>query len=113
MTLQPDADTSPDLTAVYVLHFDPPFKHAHHYVGFTTHADVATRLDEHMKGAGSRLVRAVARAGHAVHIAHVFIGADRRFERQIKNRKDVSRWCRICARNERAKPKMNREDVQR
>ena len=99
------------MTAVYVMHFEPPFKHARHYVGFTEHDDVATRLDEHLKGAGSRLVRAVAKAGHAVHIAHVFIGADRHFERRIKNHKDVCQWCRLCGRKERAKPKVKKSET--
>lgn len=97
------------MSAVYVLHFDPPLQHARHYVGWTDHEDVASRLEEHLKGRGSRLVRAAVAAGTAVQLAHVFVGADRHFERRIKKNKDVCRWCRICARNERPKPRIKRE----
>ncbi len=79
------------MSAVYVLHFDPPLQHARHYVGWTDHEDVASRLEEHLKG-------------------HVFVGADRRFERRIKNNKDVCRWCRICGRNERPRPRILKEN---
>lgn len=95
------------MSAVYVLHFDPPFRHAEHYIGFTEHPDVATRIHEHLKTkGGSPLVRAAVAAGCRIEIAHVFVGADRKFERRIKNRADVSRWCRLCGRNERRVPKL-------
>ena len=98
------------MAAVYVLHFDPPLKHAKHYVGFTEADDVATRLDEHLKGAGSRLVRAAVANGCAIHLAHVFVGADRHFERRVKKSTDVCRWCRMCGRNERPKPRVRQPE---
>lgn len=94
------------MSAVYVLHFDPPLQHARHYVGWTDHDDVATRLGEHLSGRGSRLVRAAVAAGVKVEIAHVFIGADRHFERKIKKSTDVCRWCRLCGRGERKPPRV-------
>lgn len=94
------------MSAVYVLHFDPPLQHARHYVGWTDQEDVASRLEEHLKGTGSRLVRAAVAAGISVHLAHVFVGADRHFERRVKKSTDVSRWCRMCGRNERPRPKI-------
>ncbi len=92
------------MTAVYVLHFDPPYLHAGHYVGFTEHEDVATRIDEHLLGRGSPLVKAAVAAGSRVDLAHVFVGGDRNFERRIKNRADVGKWCRCCGRRERPVP---------
>ena len=48
-------------TAVYLLHFDRPFKHARHYVGFFEDADkVASRLQRHADGDGAALTRAVS-----------------------------------------------------
>jgi len=93
------------VSAVYVLHFTPPFKHARHYIGWTDQEDIAARLDEHVKGKGSRLVKAAVAAGTKIEIAHVLIGADRHFERRIKRRKDVCTWCRICGAKKRPVPK--------
>ena len=47
---------------VYVLHFDPPYRHAAHYVGWTA-GDVEVRVGTHLRGAGSPLVRAAVAAG--------------------------------------------------
>lgn len=79
---------------VYVLHFDPPYKHAKHYIGFTECID--NRFERHCNGGGSPLVKAALAAGCVVSVAHVFEGADREFERKLKNRKDTPRWCRLC-----------------
>lgn len=92
--------------AVYVLHFDPPFRRARHYVGFTDQADIADRFLEHVNGRGSPLVKAAVAAGSRVEIAHVFVDGDRTFERRIKRSTDVSRWCRLCGRHERPPPRM-------
>lgn len=94
------------MSAVYVLHFEPPLKHARHYVGFTDQADVAARLDDHLTGRGSPLVKAAVNAGSRVELAHVFVGADRAFERRIKKSTDVCRWCRLCGRKERKAPQV-------
>lgn len=96
------------MSAVYVLHFDPPYLHASHYIGFTEHEDVATRLIEHISGRGSPLVKAAVANGSRVEIAHVLINGDRNFERRIKNRRDVCTWCRLCGRRERPVPSMTR-----
>jgi predicted GIY-YIG superfamily endonuclease len=96
------------MSAVYVLHFDPPFQHAAHYIGFTEHEDVATRLGEHVSGRGSPLVKAAVRAGSRVEIAHVFVNGTRTFDRSLKNRADVCRWCRCCGRNEYRAPRMKK-----
>ena len=38
----------------YLLHFDPPYKHARHYVGYTEHLDV--RVEQHRNGTGANLL---------------------------------------------------------
>ena len=84
--------------AVYLLHFEPSFKHAGRYVGWTHVADgeealaaVRRRYAQHMSGQGSPLVKAARDAGCAVVIARVWCDVDRHFERSIKEGKNASR----------------------
>jgi hypothetical protein len=49
------------LGVIYMLHFDRPYRHAKHYVGWT--ADLLDRLDAHAKGNGARLVEVIWQAG--------------------------------------------------
>ena len=46
---------------VYLLHFDQPYKHARHYVGWTAR-NVKRRLAEHEAGRGARLLAVVREA---------------------------------------------------
>jgi len=50
------------LGVVYMLHFDRPYKHARHYVGWTAR-NVKRRLAEHEAGRGARLLSVVRAAG--------------------------------------------------
>ena len=81
--------------AVYVLHFDPPFKHARHYIGYTPRT-AEERLRDHLTGRGSPLVLAAHRAGCTVTIAKVWKSGCRNFERWLKIRADVYKWCKHC-----------------
>jgi len=47
---------------VYLLHFNEPYKHARHYVGWTAR-NVKRRLAEHEDGRGARLLAVVRAAG--------------------------------------------------
>jgi predicted GIY-YIG superfamily endonuclease len=58
---------------VYVLHFEPAYKHARHYVGWTE-GDVVERLAVHLQGRGSPLIRAAL----AVLLAEVLNAGDGR-----------------------------------
>ncbi len=76
---------------VYLLHIYPPLKHARHYIGFTT--------DDTPGRANRRIVqhiRAAIAQGSKLKVAYVWIGADRAFERKLKNRADATRWCPCC-----------------
>jgi len=84
--------------AVYLLHFEPSFKHAGRYVGWTGVTDdesplaaVQARYRQHVTGKGSPLVKAAVEAGCAVVIARVWADRDRHFERSIKEGKNASR----------------------
>jgi predicted GIY-YIG superfamily endonuclease len=78
---------------IYMMHFDKPFKHAKHYVGYTTNFE--KRLERHRKGGGSRLLRAVGESGIKYHVVKTWHG-DRSIERRIKNQKNAPRFCPIC-----------------
>jgi predicted GIY-YIG superfamily endonuclease len=93
---------------VYVLHLTPPYRHARHYVGYTPDADAGRRVAEHLRGIGSPLVKAALAAGSAVSLAHEFPGAERDFERNLKDRKDVRCWCRMCGERRYAVPDPSR-----
>lgn len=76
------------------MHFEPPYKHAKHYMGFTQDVDV--RYDRHVAGRGSPLVSAALAAGCVVTIERVWSDVDRNFERQLKRRKAAPRMCPKC-----------------
>lgn len=91
---------------IYILHIDPPLKHARHYVGWTKDSDVTRRVDEHLNQTGrrpSKLVGAALAAGSTVTLAGALEG-DRTLERQLKRRGGASSYCPLCraARNARA-----------
>ncbi|MFN3250083.1 GIY-YIG nuclease family protein [Roseibium album] len=94
---------------VYVLHFDPPYQHARHYIGYTPDASAARRVKEHQDctAKGSPLVRAAIESGCKVVLAHEFPGASRAFERWLKTRRDTSRWCQCCGLETRKLPDPN------
>jgi hypothetical protein len=56
---------------VYVLHFEPAYKHARHYIGWTAD-DVTARLAVHLQGRGSPLIRAAVGAGVEIQIAATY-----------------------------------------
>lgn len=71
--------------SVYILHFDPPYKHARHYVGFSTQP--LRRVAHHAKGTGARLPAVAMKAGCRMELGRVFTGKDRSFERELKLRR--------------------------
>ena len=79
---------------VYLLHFERPLAHARHYLGWAI--DAQARVDEHLAGDGSRLVRAVVRAGIHVELVRTWEGVDRNFERSLKRRGNGRSICPIC-----------------
>lgn len=78
---------------VYLLHFDRPYRHARHYIGWT--ADLDARLAEHAAGHGARLLAVVKAAGIGWSLARTWPG-NRARERQIKNQGGASRRCPAC-----------------
>lgn len=91
-------------STIYVLHFDPPYvapvgdtgrtKTAGHYVGSCA-GDVLERVEQHLRGAGSPLVRAAVAAGSIVTLAATMPGG-RQDERRLKQTHHRERWCPLC-----------------
>lgn len=86
---------------MYLIHLNPPYKHARHYIGYAD--DIGRRFYEHeMLSKGSRLLTVAVAAGCSLHLARIWPGKDRKFERSLKGGKDGNRtWnrarlCPIC-----------------
>jgi predicted GIY-YIG superfamily endonuclease len=78
---------------VYLLHFDRPYRHARHYVGWAQ--NVKRRLAEHEAGRGARLLAVVKAAGIGWQLARMWPGSRVR-ERQIKRQGGHARHCPLC-----------------
>jgi predicted GIY-YIG superfamily endonuclease len=89
-----DVSRPDDAGTVYLLHLDPPLKHARHYVGWTSNLD--ERLEAHRSGRGARLLEAVKEAGGSFHLARTWAGS-RSLERAIKDRKEAPKLCPDCS----------------
>lgn len=80
---------------VYLLHFDTPYHHAKHYVGFTKRR-LGIRLGEHCRGNGSALTTAATAAGITMRLARAWYNVDQAREKTIKCRGETPRLCPIC-----------------
>ena len=88
---------------VYLLHFDQPYKHARHYVGWTART-VRCRLAEHEAGRGARLLAVVRAAGIGWQLARCWPGGRAR-ERQLKRQGGHARKCPLCGVTPRCLPR--------
>ncbi len=79
--------------SVYLIHFDQPYKHARHYLGYAS--DVSARLQLHASGQGARLMQVIVEAGITWRLARTWSGG-RDFERKLKSRKKASELCPFC-----------------
>lgn len=82
---------------IYLVHFERPYKHARHYLGFTD-LPLPERFARHCSNAqkrrGSALMRAVMEAGIGFKIVRTWPG-DRTRERQLKGNSHARR-CPVC-----------------
>ena len=79
---------------IYLLHFDRPYRHAAHYLGYSP--NIPARLREHAAGTGARLTQVVKDAGIGWQLARTWPGATRRDERRLKRRGSGRRQCPMC-----------------
>lgn len=84
-----------EVGTIYLIHFDRPFKHARHYLGWTRTYNIEARLGHHLKGSGSRLMRAVSLAGIGWTVSRTWTGT-RSDERRLHNRKKSPDLCPMC-----------------
>lgn len=87
---------------IYCLHFPRALAHARHYTGWTEGEDVGPRLQAHLKGKGSPLVKRLCEvngitdlAGLLACLAYTKRG-DRYEERRLKNYGGARRHCAVC-----------------
>lgn len=80
---------------VYLIHFDTPYKHAQHYLGFTQ--NLIQRIAEHKQGTkkASRLMQVIRENNINWDCVRVWYG-DRNFERKLKNQKNSRKLCPVC-----------------
>jgi hypothetical protein len=78
---------------VYLLHFDRPFSHACHYLGWAKPG--SARIARHLMGKGSALTRAAYAAGVRFTLVATWEGT-RADERKLKNRKNSRGLCPVC-----------------
>lgn len=81
---------------LYLLHFEPRYKHAGHYLGYSS--NWPARVIEHLERGpkASPLVRAALEAGCAVSVSRVYEGGSRKRERSIKRAGGLGRSCPVC-----------------
>lgn len=82
------------MRGVYLLHFETPYKHAKHYVGYSK--DIDARIELHRQGQAARLTQVIKAAGISFVEAKRWRNKSQAFERSLKNRGGASRYCPIC-----------------
>ena len=78
---------------VYLIHFNQPFRHAAHYLGFTD--NLPHRIAQHRAGRGARLLEVISAYGIEFAVVRTWQG-DRRLERRLKNWHSGPRLCPVC-----------------
>jgi hypothetical protein len=87
-------DHAGQVGVVYLLHLEPAYRHARHYLGWTG-GDVAARLATHLGGGGSPLIRAAVAAGVQVQLVATYPGS-RSLERRLKRWHKTGQFCPVC-----------------
>lgn len=78
---------------VYLLHFDQPYRHAQHYIGYASR--LSERIQRHKNGTGARLIEVITLQGIGFQVARTWHG-NRTLERQLKNQHKHKALCPIC-----------------
>ena len=81
-------------TTVYLIHFNKAYRHARHYIGFTTNLD--KRITDHLCGMGARLMEVITDAGIEWRVARTWEG-DRKLERRLKEWHNAALLCPLCS----------------
>lgn len=83
---------------LYLLHFEPRYRHAGHYLGYAKRSirDYARQVIAGTRFAPHPLVEHALLAGCTVTIAAVYPGHDRADRRRMRARGSLARICPIC-----------------
>lgn len=83
---------------LYLLHFEPRYKHAGHYLGYAKWgiADYARRVARGVAFAPHPLVQNAVCSGLEVTVAAIYPGLDRTDRRRMRARGGLSRICPVC-----------------
>jgi predicted GIY-YIG superfamily endonuclease len=82
------------MSTIYLLHLDKPLRHARHHVGLAD--DMDARLERHANGNGARMLAVCRERGITWRLVRTWQGG-RKFERQLRNRKEAPKLCPVCA----------------
>lgn len=83
-------------SVLYLLHLLPAYRHARHYLGVAETLRLPSRLGEHVRGRGARLLQVVLAAGCRFEVVRLWPG-DRHDERRLKTQRAVPRLlCPVC-----------------
>lgn len=87
----------PDL---FLLHFDPPYAHARHYLGYAIGTgrgrEYARAIARGTAIGPHELVQAAQWAGTVITVADVLVGEGRATQRRLRASHDLSRHCPTC-----------------
>lgn len=83
---------------VYLLHFETPYKHARHYLGWSTAEGLDRRVATDLGGRcdAPRLMQVIAAAGISARLVRTWPGATRAEERRLKNKRNTPHLCPVC-----------------
>jgi hypothetical protein len=81
---------------IYLLHLEPAYRHAKHYLGFVEGEDVESRLKEHLRGTGGRLCAVAVANGCKLELVRTWPNKTRNDERRMKMNAHIPRKCPIC-----------------
>lgn len=95
MSKQTYRSEDPPIT-VYMLHFEPKFRHAQHYVGSAETPLLPARLRRHGRGQGARLVAAALAAGCRITLVKTWLAQDRSLEQKLKRASHHAKRCPLC-----------------
>lgn len=79
---------------VYLIHFDEPYYHARHYLGYT--ADLEARIRAHRLGRGARLIQVINEVGIGWDVVRVWEDGGRDLEQALKALHNAPRLCPLC-----------------
>jgi hypothetical protein len=82
---------------IYLLHFEPRYQHAGHYLGFSD--NIQERVGLHRDGkSGVRMLKAASQAGCVMFLVRTWPGGrkDERRMKGLRNAKRVGSLARIC-----------------